>query len=67
MSISADYAIGSSGGPILDRYGNVVGMASMTEPVEFDTDDTADVGSTLQMILKLTVPQMEIRRLVVAP
>lgn len=67
MSISADYAIGSSGGPILDRYGNVVGMASMTEPVEFDTDETADVGSTLQMILKLTVPQMEIRRLVVAP
>ncbi len=67
MSISADYAIGSSGGPILDRYGNVVGMASMTEPVEFNTDERADIGSTLQMILKLTVPQIEIRRLVVAP
>ncbi|MEO0039234.1 MAG: hypothetical protein RIS38_182 [Verrucomicrobiota bacterium] len=33
MQITADYARGSSGGPIIDAYGNAVGMAASTSPV----------------------------------
>lgn len=33
MQTTADYARGSSGGPILDHYGNVVGMVASTSPV----------------------------------
>lgn len=33
MQITADYARGSSGGPIIDPYGNAVGMAASTSPV----------------------------------
>lgn len=34
MSITADYAQGSSGGPVVDRFGNVVGMAAMTVNID---------------------------------
>jgi len=33
MQITADYARGSSGGPVLDAYGNAVGMVASTSPV----------------------------------
>ena len=33
MQITADYARGSSGGPILDLFGNAVGMVSSTSPI----------------------------------
>jgi S1-C subfamily serine protease len=33
MQITADYARGSSGGPIIDSYGNAVGMVASTSPV----------------------------------
>jgi len=33
MQITADYARGSSGGPIIDVYGNAVGMVASTLPV----------------------------------
>ena len=33
MQITADYARGSSGGPILDHFGNAVGMVASTSPV----------------------------------
>ncbi|MEK0437653.1 MAG: hypothetical protein RLZZ233_624 [Verrucomicrobiota bacterium] len=33
MQITADYARGSSGGPVLDAHGNVVGMVASTSPV----------------------------------
>jgi serine protease Do len=35
MAISADYASGSSGSPVLDRTGSVVGMAALTESLGF--------------------------------
>ena len=83
MAIDADYASGSSGSPVVDRSGNVVGMAALTENI-----DSADEGkpakevlrkrmvrlrkkadekpkavpSTLQMVVKLTVPAAEIRK-----
>lgn len=33
MQVTADYARGSSGGPILDGFGNAVGMVASTSPV----------------------------------
>ncbi|MFO0935400.1 MAG: serine protease [Gemmataceae bacterium] len=34
MSITAEYAQGSSGGPVVDRFGNVVGMAALTVNID---------------------------------
>ncbi len=45
MQITADYARGSSGGPVLDAYGNVVGMVSSTSPV-FTSPPTPAASST---------------------
>jgi S1-C subfamily serine protease len=39
MSVTADYAGGSSGGPVLNRYGAVVGMAALTSNIDFEGDD----------------------------
>ncbi len=96
MAITADYAYGSSGSPVLDRTGAVVGMAALTEnldyPVEMPVEEKKDAksnrrsrnekpkpekpkpekpkeekpaaaGSLLQMVIKLTVPTSEIRKL----
>jgi serine protease Do len=38
MSITADYAYGSSGSPVVDRFGNVVAMAALTENIDFPDD-----------------------------
>ena len=43
MAIDADYAYGSSGSPVVDRFGNVVGMAALTENIDFpDEGDKAE-------------------------
>ncbi|MDY3559738.1 serine protease [Gemmata sp. JC673] len=39
MSVTADYASGSSGGPVLNKYGAVVGMAALT--LNIDAADEA--------------------------
>jgi S1-C subfamily serine protease len=36
MNITAEYASGSSGGPVLDKYGAVVGMAALTLSLDAD-------------------------------
>jgi S1-C subfamily serine protease len=41
MQITADYARGSSGGPVLDAYGNVVGMVASTSAVFTSPSTTA--------------------------
>ena len=38
LNITADYATGSSGGPVLNRYGSVVGMAAMTIAIDYPED-----------------------------
>jgi hypothetical protein len=45
MQITADYARGSSGGPVLDAYGNVVGMVASTSPV-FTSPPTTTAPAT---------------------
>ena len=51
MQITADYARGSSGGPIVDQQGNLVGLVSSTQPVYYDTPTTKGAPQTnLQMV-----------------
>lgn len=39
MAITAEYAYGSSGSPVLDETGAVVGMAALTENIDYPDDD----------------------------
>ena len=54
MQVTADYARGSSGGPIIDQAGNLVGLVSSTSPVLY-ADNAAAKGTptgqgNLQMV-----------------
>ncbi len=55
MTVTADYARGSSGGPVLDAAGNVIGLVSSTNSVYYDTDDERG-PQNLQMVWKQCVP-----------
>lgn len=66
MSITADYARGSSGGPVLDSEGRVVGMVANTQSIHYQTRDSDSKGS-LQMVIKNTVPVSAIAGLLRAP
>lgn len=57
--ISADYATGSSGGPVMDEYGNVVATVSNTHPLLH-----SEMNPGLQMVLKNTVPVESLRKLI---
>lgn len=59
MAISADYATGSSGGPVMDMYGNVVATVSNTLTLMH-----SDMNPSVQMVLKNTVPIESLRKLV---
>jgi serine protease Do len=39
MAITAEYAYGSSGSPVLDETGAVVGMAALTENIDYPDDE----------------------------
>ena len=54
MMISADYAKGSSGAPVFDNCGNIVGIASSTVSVYYDEDH--GVQKNLQQVIKYCVP-----------
>lgn len=58
LEISADFAEGSSGGPILDDCGNLVAMVRGTNTIYYD-----DSRTTPQMVLKVTIPVKTLRKL----
>ncbi len=60
LEITADYGVGSSGGPVLDLCGNVVGMVSNTSPVYADPKDRR----SLQMNFHHCVPAESILALI---
>jgi S1-C subfamily serine protease/thiol-disulfide isomerase/thioredoxin len=76
LTTTAEFAVGSSGGPLFDDCGNVVGMVASTSSVysglgdvsgEEPTTDSKDSGNgagDLQMILKMCVPPSDILKLV---
>ena len=41
MSITADFAYGSSGAPVLNRFGAVVGMAAVTTNIDYPAEESS--------------------------
>ncbi len=58
MSITADYAAGSSGAPLIDEMGNTIGVVSATRTVKYH-NKTRDV----QMVNKISIPVQSIKNL----
>ncbi len=63
MAITADFGIGSSGGPILDNCGQVTGIVCSTTSVYWE--DAKGKINDLQMVFKHCVPIASIRGLIV--
>jgi serine protease Do len=61
MAITADYAKGSSGAPVLDSTGAVVGMVSATNSIYYSK--VKGHNENLQMVVKSCVPVDAIHRL----
>lgn len=59
MAVSADYATGSSGGPVMDSYGNVIGTVSNTKMFTH-----SEMNPSVQMVVKNTVPVESLWKLV---
>ena len=69
MSITADYAKGSSGAPVFTRQGRVVGIVANTQSIYYgsrDPERRTDRGP-LQMVVKNCVPVAALRRMLSAP
>ena len=54
IAVTCDYAKGSSGAPVLDATGAVVGIVKVTSPVYYETKD--GIPSKLQMVWKYCIP-----------
>lgn len=52
MEITADYAGGSSGGPVVDSRGRIVGTVSSTKSIYYNPTEQKN----LQMVIKVTKP-----------
>lgn len=67
MSISADFGVGSSGAPVLDDQGRVVGMVSLTCTViatENEDEDENPPATGVQMVFKDCVPVPALRAMI---
>jgi len=62
VSITADYARGSSGAPVLNHQGQVVAVVMSTESVYY-TDD-GERQRNLQMVFKTCIPSRSLLRLI---
>src|SRR5260221_388886 len=60
MSITADFAKGSSGCPVLDERGAVVGVANNTESIYYD-DNGKPRQTDTQMVVKNATPSWVVR------
>lgn len=56
MEVSADYAGGSSGGPIIDQFGNLVGVISATSTIYMNVTQSDGVKSHPQMVIRPAIP-----------
>ena len=62
MSITADFGRGSSGGPVFNESGEVVGIAASTESLYYTEKDGEQ--KNLQMVFKHCVPVSQLRELI---
>jgi len=62
MCITADYARGSSGGPVLNEHGAVVGMVCSTKTTHYG-EKGRDPDDDVQMVVKFCIPGESIRAL----
>jgi hypothetical protein len=60
LEITAEYAIGSSGGPVLDERGNAIGMVCATDTIFADAQKKEDP----QAVVRTCVPAESILRLI---
>lgn len=67
MTVTADYAKGSSGGPVFNQSGEVVGMVSYTHSIYSQSQSGVSKGSSpkgdLQMVIRNCVPIESVREL----
>ena len=59
MAVTADYSLGQSGGPIVNEFGNLVGMVSSAFSLFGDPDKRLNP----QMVVKSAIPVIAIRQL----
>ena len=68
VEITADFARGSSGAPVLDARGAVVAIAANTHSVYYHQEKEGSASAQkLQMVLKRTSPVSALKRLLGAP
>ncbi len=59
QSISAEFAKGSSGAPVMDNYGNVVGIVAGTQNIYYDQE-----GKIYQSTIKEMIPVSRLKELI---
>lgn len=64
MSVTAEFARGSSGGPVMDENGNVVGMVANTQSIYYPKKKKTDFRGPFQMVIRNCVPVAKIRGLI---
>ncbi|BDS06597.1 hypothetical protein NT6N_16370 [Oceaniferula spumae] len=67
MAVTAEFARGSSGGPVMDVNGNVVGMVASTQSIYYPPKKKTDKQGPFQMVIRNCVPVSAIRALVEKP
>ena len=67
MAVTADYARGSSGAPILDARGNLVGLISSTNTLGYPNKNQKVKGEITQMVVKSTIPVSSLYKLLGVP
>lgn len=67
MTVTAGFAHGSSGGPVMNSAGNVVGMVASTESIYYAPKKKGDKKGPFQMVIRNCVPVSAIRKLVESP